>query len=72
MLSISRDKNKKYMFNFVIPEKLACVGCETEEEQFFLQLEGMVEDWAHPLIFVAVHWGAETSEEAEHDFIKGK
>lgn len=43
------------MFNFVIPEKLACVGCETEEEQFFLQLEGMVEDWAHPLIFIAVH-----------------
>lgn len=43
------------MFNFVILEKLACVGCETEEEQFFLQLEGMVEDWAHPLIFIGVH-----------------
>lgn len=60
------------MFNFVVPENLVCVDCETEEEQFFLQLEGVVEDWMHPHVFVGVHWGAENSEEAEHDFIKGK
>lgn len=60
------------MFNFVVPEKSLCVDCETEEEQFFLQLEVVVEDWAHPFIFIGMHCGAENSEQAEQDSIKGK
>lgn len=43
-----------------------------KRNNFFLQLEGMMENWAHPFIFVGMHWGAEISEEAEHDFIEGK
>lgn len=60
------------MFNFVVSDKSVCVDCETEQEQFFLQLEGVVEFCAHPFIFVVMHWGAENSEGAEHDFVKGK
>lgn len=43
------------MFNFVVSDKSVCVDCETEQEQFFLQLEGVVEFCAHPFIFVVMH-----------------